>query len=217
MIVEEQNRFGKKGPTVKSFTLKVGLICLAAGLILGIVGTIFVQNFNPKDEHTLSPSVVFYRIVPQNELVSASQDYSIVGKVPNAASFFGLFDLPFTENSFWYRYVGKIKAGVNLETAEIGTFGNTITITLDQPHIISNTPDMEKSGVLEENNNNLNPIHIEDVDAFRAKCAEDSEKNAIEGGLMDEARANAEEDIRNIFTGAFGDEYTISFVWRDAS
>lgn len=217
MIVEEQNRFGEKEPAMKSLTLKVGLICLAVGLVLGIVGTIFVQNFNPKDEHVLSPSVVFYRVVPQNELVSASQDYCIVEKVPNVASFFGLFDLPFTENSFWYRYVGKIKAGVNLETAEISTFGNTITITLDQPHIISNTPDMEKSGVLEENNNYLNPIHIENVDAFRAKCAEDSERNAVEGGLMDEARLNAENDIRNIFTGAFGDEYTISFVWRDAS
>ncbi|MEI3377447.1 MAG: DUF4230 domain-containing protein [Coriobacteriales bacterium] len=216
-MAEREGKSRKKRSISKSFTVKVGLICLAAGLIFGIIGTIFVLNHNPKDEQGLSPSVVFSRIVSQNELVTASQDYSIVDKVPNTMSFFGLFDLPFTSNSFWYRYVGKIKAGVSLETAEIKTFINVITVTLDQPYIISNTPNMEKSRVLEENNNILNPIHIENVDAFRAKCVEDSEREAVEGGLIAEARTNAENDIRNIFIGAFGDRYTVNFVWRDAS
>lgn len=186
--MQQEGGSGKKRSASELFTLKVGLICLAVGLLLGIIGTIFVQNHNPKDEHALSPSVVFSRVVAQNELVSAAQDYSIVDKVSNTGSFFGLFDLPFTSNSFWYRYVGNIKAGVNLETAQIRTFGRGITIVLDQPYIISNTPDMVVSGVLEENNNILNPIHIDRVDMFRAKCIEDSERAAIEGGLMDEAR-----------------------------
>lgn len=213
-MMQQEGGSGKKRSASELFTLKVGLICLAVGLLLGIIGTIFVQNHNPKDEHALSPSVVFSRVVAQNELVSAAQDYSIVDKVSNTGSFFGLFDLPFTSNSFWYRYVGNIKAGVNLETAQIRTFGRGITIVLDQPYIISNTPDMVVSGVLEENNNILNPIHIDQVDMFRAKCIEDSERAAIEGGLMDEARANAENDIRSIFIGAFGDKYTVNFIWR---
>ena len=216
-MMQQEGGSGKKRSASELFTLRVGLICLAVGLLLGIIGTIFVQNHNPKDEHALSPSVVFSRVVAQNELVSAAQDYSIVDKVSNTGSFFGLFDLPFTSNSFWYRYVGNIKAGVNLETAQIRTFGRGITIVLDQPYIISNTPDMVVSGVLEENNNILNPIHIDQVDMFRAKCIEDSERAAIEGGLMDEARANAENDIRSIFIGAFGDKYTVNFIWRDAS
>mgnify|MGYP002542156243 CR=1 FL=1 len=166
--MQQEGGSGKKRSASELFTLKVGLICLAVGLLLGIIGTIFVQNHNPKDEHALSPSVVFSRVVAQNELVSAAQDYSIVDKVSNTGSFFGLFDLPFTSNSFWYRYVGNIKAGVNLETAQIRTFGRGITIVLDQPYIISNTPDMVVSGVLEENNNILNPIHIDQVDMFRA-------------------------------------------------
>lgn len=205
----------KKGP-FKSLTFKVGLICLVIGLVLGVAGTIFLQNHNPQDSKTLSPSTVFSRIVAQNEMVSASQDYSIVDKVSNVNSFFGLFDLPFTSNSFWYRYVGTIKAGVDLENAQLTTVGETITVTLDEPYIISNTPDMTVSGVLEENNNNLNPIHIEDIDAFQAKCIEDSEAGAIEGGLLDEAKQNAEQNIRNIFTGAFGDTYAVEFQWTEA-
>lgn len=103
--MQQEGGSGKKRAASELFTLKVGLICLAVGLLLGIIGTIFVQNHNPKDEHALSPSVVFSRVVAQNELVSAAQDYSIVDKVSNTGSFFGLFDLPFTSNSFWYRYV----------------------------------------------------------------------------------------------------------------
>ena len=138
---------------------------------------------------TLSPSVVFTRVREEGELVSASQDYSIVDKVTNSnRDFLDLFDVPFTEKSFWYRYNGTIKAGVDLATAELEqdeSDPSLLHVTLDQPHIISNTPDMDKSGVLEENNNIFNPISVEDSDAFRRQCVERSEEEAIGGGLLD--------------------------------
>lgn len=200
--------------TAKS--LKVGTICVLAGLIVGIVGTLFFSNYNPSDNIGESASVVFGRIVEQNELVSVSQDYSIVDKQGDSASFFGLFDIPFTNNSFWYRYEGTIKAGVNLETAGIDAQGNTLTITLDPAYIISNTPDMDKSGVLEENNNVLNPIQVGDVDAFQRWCVEQSEVQAVEGGLLDDAESEAENQITHLFYAALGEDVTVNFVWREA-
>ena len=200
--------------TAKSF--KVGGICAVVGLVLGIVGTLFVSNYNPSDNIGASASAVFGRIVEQNELVSVSQDYSIVDKQGDSASFFGLFDIPFTDNSFWYRYEGTLKAGVNLETAGIEARDNNLTITLDPAYIISNTPDMESSGVLEERNNVLNPIEVGDVDAFQCWCVEQSEAQAVEGGLLDEAQAEAENQIRQLFYAALGEDVTVSFVWREA-
>lgn len=200
--------------TVKSF--KVGGICAVVGLVLGIVGTLFISNYNPSDNIGASASAVFGRIVEQNELVSVSQDYSIVDKQGDSASFFGLFDIPFTDNSFWYRYEGTLKAGVNLETAGIEARDNNLTITLDPAYIISNTPDMESSGVLEERNNVLNPIEVGDVDAFQRWCVEQSEAQAVEGGLLDEAQAEAENQIRQLFYAALGEDVTVSFVWREA-
>lgn len=195
---------------------KVGGVCAAVGLVVGIVGTLFFSNYNPPDSVGESASVVFGRIVEQNELVSVSQDYSIVDKQSDASSFFGLFDIPFTGNSFWYRYEGTLKAGVNLETADISEQGNEVTITLDPAYIISNTPDMEKSGVLEENNNVLNPIHVEDVDAFQRWCIEQSEAQAVEGGLLEDAQTQAEEQLRQLFYAAMGDGVTVNFTWREA-
>lgn len=203
----------------KSITgkLKFALIGTIVGLVLGILGTIFFQNYAPHEERQITASVVFDRIVAQNELVGASQSYSIVDKETDANTFFDIFDIPFTQNSFWYRYNGTIKAGVDLSTATYRQSGDTITVELDQPYIISNTPDMEVSGVLEENNNILNPIHVEDVDAFQRMCIEKSEEDVLGSGLMEETRANVEQDIRGMFNAALGDAYTIEFAWRQSN
>ena len=208
---------------------KVWLVFLLLGAVLGafLYARIYPM-FAPQQEQsqhtvqTLSPSVVFSRVREEGELVSASQDYSIVDKVTDSnRDFLDLFNVPFTKNSFWYRYNGTIKAGVDLSTAELKQDENDpsqLHVTLDQPHIISNTPDMDKSGVLEEKNNIFNPISVEDSDAFRRQCVERSEEEAIDGGLLDEAKENAESQLTKIFNAAFEkDAYKLDFTYRDAA
>lgn len=204
----------KKARTAK---IRIAIIGLLVGLAIGIVGTLFFQQYNPKDptDQNPNPAPVFDRIVAQNELVCASQQYNITEKATNSNSFFELFDIPFTENHFWYRYVGTIKVGVNLKEAEFATKDKVITVSLTQPYIISNTPDLNKSGTLEEGINPLNPIHAKDVDAFQRQCVEQSQTDIIDGGIMDEAKQNAEENIRDMFYAALGDAYAIEFQWRE--
>ena len=72
--------------------------------------------------------------------------------------------------------------------------------------------------VREENNDVFNPISAEDSDAFRRQCVERSEEEAIAGGLLDEARTNAESQLTKIFSAAFGeDTYKLDFTYRDAA
>ncbi len=197
--------------------VKLAATGFIVGIIIGVLGTVFFQNYNPVDKSSSpAPSVVFDRIVSQDELVCASQKYNITDKATDANTFCNLFDIPFTQNSFWYRYVGTIKVGINLKQASYETKGNVITISLEQPYIISNTPNMDESGCLEENNNILNPIHVEDVTAFQQRCVEQSEAEVVKGGIMDEARQNAEQNIRDMFNAALGNSYTIEFIWRTA-
>ena len=208
---------------------KVWLVFLLCGAVLGafLYARIYPMFAHQQEQsqhtvQTLSPSVVFSRVREEGELVSASQDYSIVDKVTDSnRDFLDLYNVPFTEKSFWYRYNGTIKAGVDLSTAELKQDENDpslLHVTLDQPYVISNTPDMDKSGVLEENNNIFNPISVEDSDAFRRQCVERSEEEAIAGGLLDEARTNAESQLTKIFSAAFGeDTYKLDFTYRDAA
>lgn len=196
---------------------KWALLGMLAGMLLGASGLLFFQNYNPKDEDEGQATVVFERIVSRNELVSASQNYFFVEKAEDRSRLFDLVDIPFTENSFWYRYQGEIKAGINLETAEFSQSGTTLRVSLDAPYIVSNTPDMVNSGVLEENGNSLNPIHVEDVDGFQKELFNRSNDEAIQGGLLEEAKANAEENIRDMFYAALGDGYNVEFIWREGA
>lgn len=216
--------------TTKAKNIKHGIFMFLIGLVLGAVacGAVIYYIFAVSSKEgttaqveTLSPTVVFSRVQDQGELVSASQDYTYVDKVTDSnRDLFNKFDVPFTENSFWYRYSGTLKAGVNLKTASIeqdSENSNVLNVTLDQPSIVSNTPNMDLSGVLEENNNLLNPISIGESDAFQKKCIERSEQEATAGGLLDDAKTNAEKEITNLYNAAFGkDYYTINFTYRNA-
>ena len=194
----------KKVATINKVLAKGKLVALGAlvGILLGVGGTIFFQNCNPPDEDKgAAATAVLGRFVEQTELVGISQDYCIVDKYPDVETFFDLFDLPWTANSVWYRYAGTLKAGVNMDTAEMWPDGTVVHVTL---------------GGLEENNNILNPIQVEDVEEIHRECIRISEENAVEGGLLEEARIQAESDITTLFKSALGDEYNVVFDWRAA-
>lgn len=76
---------------------------------------------------------------------------------------------------------------------------------------------MVNSGVLEENGNSLNPIHVEDVDSFQKELFNRSNEEAIQGGLLEEAKANAEENIRDMLYAALGDGYNVEFIWKEGA
>ena len=214
----------KAGSGLVDFFTKPKAFLTGAAIGLVVATIVVTRFFSPTKEvvhevETLSPSVVFKRVIAQNELVCASQNYAIVDKATDTARLFDLIDLPWTTNSFWYRCCGTIKAGVNLQTAEFSqdeNDANKLTVTLDQPYVISNTPDMGKSGVLEEHNNILNPIEVKDVDAFQRQCVERSEQEVVDGGLYDEARANAEANLKAMFAAALGDQAELTVVFREA-
>lgn len=199
-------------------TVSFILIALIVGAIIGAGVVLWIQSSKPKtDDGETSISIVFDRVMAQNELTTASQKYQIVEKVEDTNKLGDFIEVPFTKNSYWYRYVGTLKAAVNLSKAElVSQEGNTITISLEQPYISSNTPDMNESGVLEENNNILNPIHLKDVDEYRKQCTEKAEAEAKEGNLFSEVRANAESNLTQLFSVALGGDYKIHIQWKDA-
>lgn len=205
---------------------KAFVIGLAIGLIIAVAvvawsystGAAAASATAPSAAESLSPNTVFSRVKAQDKLVCASQDYCIVDKVKDSNKIPGTdIEIPFTENSFWYRYSGTLEASVELSTADFSQDGDKLTITLDQPKITSNTPDMERTGTLEENGNFLNPVHLNQVDEWQRVCIERSEQEAKEGGLFDEARQNATDNLQRLFNGAFGDEYQVSVEFRDAA
>lgn len=205
----------------KTFALRKSVVfALAAGLLLGAGSVLFFQWYNPKDEPATSAiniSVIMGRIVDRNEMVAASQDYTIVEKAGDQNKLFDLIEIPFTQNSFWYRYSGTIEASVDMSAATWKEKGaGVLAVTLPEP-VLQNVPDMDVSGVLEEHNNVLNPIHVEDVDAFQRDCIAKSNQQAEEGGLKEQAKANAQANLQTMFDVACGEgQCTVEITWVPA-
>ena len=200
--------------------VKSVVFALAGGLLLGSGGVLLFQWYNPKDApqaSTINMSMIMSRIVDRNELVTASQDYTIVEKAGDQNKLFDFIEIPFTQNSFWYRYSGTIEASVDLSGATWDQEGeNTLVVTLPEP-VLQNVPNMDVSGVLEERNNVLNPIHVEDVDEFQRQCIATSTQQAEEGGLKEQAKANALTNLQGMFDVACGeDKCVIEINWVSA-
>lgn len=205
----------------KTFAIRKSVVfALVGGLLLGSGGVLLFQWYNPKDApqaSTINMSMIMSRIVDRNELVTASQDYTIVEKAGDQNKLFDFIEIPFTQNSFWYRYSGTIEASVDLSGATWDQEGeNTLVVTLPEP-VLQNVPNMDVSGVLEERNNVLNPIHVEDVDEFQRQCIATSTQQAEEGGLKEQAKANALTNLQGMFDVACGeDKCVIEINWVSA-
>ncbi|MDO4437237.1 MAG: DUF4230 domain-containing protein [Coriobacteriaceae bacterium] len=195
-------------------------IALAVGLIVGSLGTVAFQAYNPKDVIAEGPkesvSAIFGRIVNQNKMISASQDYTFVEKAVDKNRLFDIVDIPFTENSFWYRYTGTIEATVDLSDASLVKKNETtLVISLPEP-VLSNKPNMDLSGVLEERNNLLNPIHVSDVDELQRDCIAMSNNEAEKNGLLKAAKEATVCNLQQMYDIALGEnEYKVEVEWID--
>lgn len=208
----------KKLMSGRTFAVRKSVVfALVAGLLLGAGGVLFFQWYNPKDEpqvEIIDTSMIMSRVIDRNDIVTASQDYTIVEKAGDKNKLFDLIEIPFTQNSFWYLYTGSIEASVNLGKAtwEPENSG-VLKVTLPEP-VLQNIPNMDISGVLEERNNILNPIHVEDVDAFQRNCIDKSNQQAEEGGLREEAKKSAQANLQGIFDVACGEDAPrIEIAW----
>lgn len=74
----------------KTFAVRKSVVfALVAGLLMGSGGVIWLYQYNPKDEPqvtTLDSSMIMGRVVARNDMVTASEDYTIVEKAGTRTS-----------------------------------------------------------------------------------------------------------------------------------
>ena len=128
-----------------------------------------------------------------------------------ARELFGL-TIPFTESKYIYSYDIEIKAGFDFEEIEWEEKGNTIEVRLPEAEILSSEIDLDSFKIYHEDESIFREITMSENNEALKSMKENEEKDAVENGLLENARSNAEE----ILTGFFGnvydmDEYEIVF------
>lgn len=194
-----------------------------AGYRIGSAMSPKVSGVEARNERVTTVDAVFEQVQAQGTLVCASQSYDLYSKVESSnRDLLNLFDVPFTKNKYWMRYVGTIQAGVNLKTAKFTSqnkdkksgMPKSVVVELDTPKIISNTPDMDKTEIVDQENNILNPIDPDSVVDLQKHCIEQSNKDALNGGLIDQAKAFAKQNLQTMLRGAMGSDVKVTINWR---
>ena len=152
------------------------------------------------------------------ELSTQAGYYTNVQVIEGSRTVFGI-EVPFTQSKYVFSYDGVIKAGLDfsLIELEIDPLGKKMTVMLPEIKILSNEIDEGSLEVYDESKNIFSPLHLEDMNSSLGELKRKSQETAIENGLLDQARANAELLIEG-FLLSYSEEmgqYDVVFEWSD--
>ena len=133
------------------------------------------------------------------ELATVTYAYTNMAQFESSNDFYGV-KIPFTTKSFILTYDGTVKAGVDLDGAEVSVSGTTVTITLPEAEILSHEIDPDSLEVFDEARSIFNPITIEDYSGFQADQQGEMEEKALQSGLLTQAQEQAKLAVTGLLT-----------------
>lgn len=202
----------KKNKTSK----KVFGFLIAIILILAL-GAYIISNLKSKEKISISSETVESSLKEAKELTTLKYNYKNVASYENSQEFHGI-TLPFTTKKFLYTYQGEINAGVDLDKArvDVNEASKIISVTLPQASILSHDIDENSVMVYDEKNSIFNPLKLEDYSDFRKEEEAKVEKEAIDKGLLEEAKEKSEKAVKELLdiNPIISKEYTINIKFE---
>ena len=202
-----------KGVAIKIISIIVLIALIGVG-IMGLGNHIKSKIMGlDKHETTNSVQVVKEKLKETAELNTGS--YLCTDVVTRADSReFKDWKIPFTEKSFIISYDGTVKAGIkDLTKAEVTQNKENVVVKLPKVEITSAEIDNDSFKLLDESNNIFNPIGVSDLNDAQKELKKEMEERAVEKGVLDLAKNNAEELIAEMLKSPIGD-YDVKIEWQ---
>lgn len=187
------------------FGVILAIVCFAVG---------FFSGGREEKPPVLSSITVENQLQQISQLATIRYSYTNMGQFENSNEFYGI-KLPFTTKSFIVAYDGTITAGVDLTQAKVTVTDQKVTIALPAPQILSHEVDPNSLEVFDETTSIFNPITIEDYTGFQADQQGVMEKKAIQGGLLTQAKDQAETAIGGLITPLLQEGQTLEITVAD--
>ena len=200
-----------KGVAIKILSVIMIMLLIGGGGYL--VYDHFIGNVVNKHEVVNSVEVIKEKLEAAAELNTGS--YLCTDVITRADSRkFKDWKILFTEKSFIVQYDGVVKAGIkDLTKAQITQEGKTIIIKLPEVEVTGIEIDNDSFKKLDESNNIFNPITVEDLNEAQKDLKEKMYDRAVEKGVLDVAKNNAETVISGMLASSTG-EYNIKIEWQ---
>ncbi|MCJ7690540.1 MAG: DUF4230 domain-containing protein [Clostridiaceae bacterium] len=162
------------------------------------------------NEHTISSTLITERLSKISELSTIKYNYSNILALKNTKKFKD-FPIPFTKKSFFIKYSGYIKAGVDLKDLAVVVIGKNVTITLKKSIILDHAINNEDFFVYDEKSSMFNKLSMQDIinEVSNEKIV--IETNLLKKGFLDEANNNAKLLLQGILLDMGFKNVTIVF------
>lgn len=147
------------------------------------------------------------------ELATQAAYCTEVNVSQEARTLFGV-EIPFTQSKNIYSYDVVIKAGLDFEEIEwsVQESDKMIEVWLPEIRILSSEIDYDSFKLYHESESIFTPFTMEENNAAMVSLVTQAEIDAIENGLLDDARSNAELILQGFFANVYDlDEYQIQF------
>lgn len=192
---------------IKPKTILYLVIVLAvAGLAFGVG-----KEFNTESKTT---KLGFEDI---GELATQVAYCSEVNVTDESRDIYGI-KIPFTQTKYVYSYDVEIKAGFDFSdiTCDINGNNKTVSFTMPQPKILSNEIDLDSLKVYHEAESIFTNITLDENNKALQSLKEKAEQDSIDNGLLDNAKTNAEELLKNFLSNEYDpEEYSYSFKYAE--
>lgn len=198
----------KLHPLKTARTLVLGAaLCAAVGLGCFLAGRAAADAGSQPPR--VDAVVLQARLTEISQLAVVDYRYTTMAQFENASDFYGV-RIPFTTKRFILTYDGEIKAGVDLERAQVEVGENAVTVYLPEAEILSHEIDADSVEIFDEKSSIFNPFTVEDFAAFQAEQKDAMEQKALGSGLLREAQVKADANIRLLLAAALPEGYTLT-------
>ena len=200
---------GKKGTGLgTTLVLALVIVCVSVGLGIGISRFDFMERvpvlgpfLEEKPPRTTTGPVVVEGIKDLDQLATVRWTESVPVTRESGGDF---LDRLFNGEKVLVIATGHVEAGVDLADLgkdDVSVKGDTVTINLPEPEILSASLDEEKTRVYDHDFSPLN-VHPDDdlVEKARLRAVQRIKDSARENEILDTAERNAQDSIRAFVT-----------------
>lgn len=183
------------------------IIVVIAVVALIAVGYLAARLQMKNSEPKISATSIEEQLVMCSELATARLDYRGLVKYSDG-------DIPLiNQKSFSMVYDASIKAGIQLDEAEVTVSGKEIRVALPAPEILDITVDSDSLEFYDEQFALFNWTKKEDTQTAIGYAKENAREKAELSSILDEAKSQAETVIRAMLLPLTEDEqYTLEIT-----
>lgn len=206
----DENKEKKKNDGGIAYLVKANLLgkILAGVVIMGVIAAVVIGMRKVVFSESQTTKIGFENI---GELATQSSYCTQVNVTDSSKKLFGA-SIPFTNSKYIYSYGVTIKAGYDFNEIVWEEKGKTIEIKLPEIKILSSEINQDSFKVYHEDESVFNQITLTENNEALVKLKEQAENEAIESGLFENARTNAETILTSFFGSVYDlNEYEIVF------